>query len=75
MTAWTHADAWYRRDVGNGSWLTVSRTPGGSWSWRLSRYTAAGPVKLSLVFASAEQAMADADMTVGYLWPRLVAAA
>lgn len=30
---WTKADAWFRRDVDEHSYLTVSRT-GDTWGWR-----------------------------------------
>lgn len=31
---WTKGDAWFRREVGDGSFLTVSRHAGGQWSYR-----------------------------------------
>lgn len=75
MSGWTKADAWYRRDVGTDSWLTVSRTRSGAWSWRFSRYSAESPVASSQAFDTAGEARTDADASVRFVRPvRQVAA-
>lgn len=57
-TPWIKADAWFRRDVGEAA-LTVSRTAGGTWAWRLG----AGGVVLASGdgFGGSRSAMNAAD--------------
>lgn len=62
--AWTKADAWFRRDVGDGTHLTVSRTRDGLWSRRRGAPAGGILAKSSWVFTTAVAAMHEADALV-----------
>ena len=57
---WTRGDAWYRRDVGDGlASLTVSRTAGGTWTWRMG--TSVTVLAKGSAHSCAQDAMSAAD--------------
>jgi hypothetical protein len=60
---WIKADSWYRRDVGDGTSLTVSRDRNGTWSWRRTTETGAVMAGQSSL-SSAPGAVAAADQAL-----------
>lgn len=60
---WTSCDGWHRRELGDHTYLMVSRTVGGSWEWRHHNLDT-GSVLACRPRTTARVAMTDADDTI-----------
>jgi hypothetical protein len=74
MTDWVSADAWARRELGDDTYLMVSRTSilGGHWHWRrhvraTGELISYGPVKIYRSYGTKQEAMSCADKAVHVL--------
>jgi hypothetical protein len=60
---WVKADAWHRREIGDGTYLAVSLHAKGRWQWR-RHIRATGAVMASGSGVTAPSAMINADKAI-----------